>query len=332
MNATRIAILALGLGMLALAVAPAGADVKINEVKAKGTEFIELHNTGPSAVDLTGWTLADNEGTVTSEPLSGTIAPLGFLSIATTLGLSNDGPAIELKDPSNVVVDRVGLGIRGGAPLGFNSTGRFPDGDDTDDDARDFEYLDDSVNPTGETPGAPNVHGVPALGSSLKMNELDPFGTGQPDLLDRVEIYNPTGAAVNIQNWVISDADGWCRITAPLIVPAGGFLVLSEGVVGEGMDCTGVDAIEFGASDVAYLYNAQNVRVDQLGINGAPTVNGGETLQRCPNGAGPSDGYNYLSAGGGSTYVIAPQSEGQPNNCPVAVEPTTWGQLKAVYR
>lgn len=332
MNATKITILALGLGMFALAVVPADAAVKINEVKLKGTEFIELYNTGPGAADLTGWTLADNDGTITSEPLSGTIPALGFLSVATTLGLSNDGAAIELKDNANVVVDRVGFGIRGGAPLGFNSSGRFPDGDDTDNDARDFEYLDDSVNPAGETPGAPNVHGVPNLGSTVKLNELDPFGTGQPDLLDRLEIYNPFSAPVNIQGFVISDADGWCRITAPLVVPANGFLVLSEGVVGEGMDCTGVDLIEFGASDVAYLFDANNTRVDQLGINGTPTVSAGETLQRCPNGSAPYDGYNYVSSGGGTTYIVAPQSEGLSNSCPVAVEPTTWGQLKAVYR
>ncbi len=332
MNATKITMLALGLGLLALAVVPAGAAITINELKVKGTEYVELYNSGPADVDVTGWTLADNSGTVPSEILSGIVPAGGFFVVATTLSLSNDGAVVELLDGANVLIDRVGYGDMGGAPLGFNSIGRSPDGDDTDDDARDFEYLDDSVNPGAETPGAPNLQGSPRLGSTVTLNELDPFGTGQGDGLDRVEIYNPFTSPANIQQFVISDGDGWCRITAPIIIPASGFVVLAEGMVGEGMDCTGNDLVEFSGNDVCYLYDANNTRVDQLGIAGAPFINAGETLQRCPDGSPPYDGYDYASSGGGASYVVAPQSEGVSNSCPVAVEPATWGQLKAVYR
>jgi hypothetical protein len=163
---------------------------------------------------------------------------------------------------------------------------------------------------------------------------LDPFGTGQADAFDRVELYNPFAALANVQGYVISDGDGWCRITGPLSIAPGGFLVLTEGVVGEGMDCTGFDLIEFGASDVCYLFDANNRRIDQLGITGTPTISPGQTLQRCPNGAAPYDGYNYLTSGGGTSYIVGAQTEGISNagSCPVAVEPATWGQLKATYR
>jgi hypothetical protein len=77
--------------------APAGAAVTINEVKAKGTEFIELYNSG-TTVDVTGWQLCDNAGTVLCETLTGVIAGGGFMNVVTTLGLSNDG-GIELRTP-----------------------------------------------------------------------------------------------------------------------------------------------------------------------------------------------------------------------------------------
>jgi hypothetical protein len=67
---------------------------------------------------------------------------------------------------------------------------------------------------------------------------------------------------------------------------------------------------------------------------GTDCPSAGQTLQRCPDGAAPYDGYNYLTSGGGSSYFVGTQTEGFTNtgSCPVAVEATTWGQLKATYR
>jgi hypothetical protein len=330
MSAKKLAAVGLGLVLLTAMSMPAGAAVTINEMKVKSTEFIELYNSGPGDVNLSGWTLDDGSG---PESLSGTIAAGGFLSIATTLTLNNSGAVVVLADNNGRDIDVVGYGRSGGAPVGFNSIGRSPDGDDTNDDARDFEYLDDTVNPNGETPGAPNAHGEPALGSSVIINELDPFGTGNPDGLDRMEIYNPLSAPVNIQGFVVSDGDGYCVITAPITVPALGFVVLTELEVGEGFDCPSPDVVEFSSADVAYLFDANHTRIDQLGISGAPFLDPPDTLQRCPDGFGPNDGYDYLSSGGDVSYFADEQSLGSANNCPVsAVEPATWGRVKSVYR
>jgi hypothetical protein len=330
MSAKKLAAVAFGVVLVTAMSMPAGAAVTINEMKVKSTEFIELYNSGPAEVDVTDWTLDDGSG---PEILSGLIPANGFMVVATTLTLSNSGAVVVLADNNGRDVDIVGYGNRGGAPLGFNSIGRSPDGDDTNDDARDFEYVDDNVNPAGETPGAPNVHGVPALGSSVILNELDPFGTGNPDGLDRLEIYNPLTSDANIEGFVISDGDGYCRITAPIVVPAGGFVVLTEFEVGEGMDCIEFDTIEFGGSDVAYLYDANNTRIDQIGISGAPQIDPPNTLQRCGDGNGPNDGYDFDSTGGGISYFVDLQSLGGPNTCPpTAVEPATWGAVKSIYR
>jgi hypothetical protein len=299
------------LALVLMGVASAAhAQVTINEIKVKSTEYVELYNAGGSAVDVTGWTLNDGG---TPEVLAGSVPAGGFLVIATTLPLSNSGAILELRDLANVLIDDVGYGNSGGAPLGFNSIGRSPDGADTDDWARDFEYLDDNLDALAETPGAPNRQGVPALGSSILINELDPFGTGQVDLLDRLELYNPTGSPIDVQGYWISDGDGFCQITNSIVIPAGGWAVLTEDAVGEGMDCTGFDDIEFGTTDVAYVYSPTGVRLDQVGITGTPTVSSGQTLQRCSDGDGPNDGFDYASTGGDVTYRVLLQSEGVSN-------------------
>jgi hypothetical protein len=102
----------------------APGSVWINEVAWAGTaasandEWIELHNPGSSALDLTGWRLSDT-GDI-SVRLAGSIQPYGFFLLErtddTTIsdiaadqiysgGLSNGGEVITLIDPSGSVVD-----------------------------------------------------------------------------------------------------------------------------------------------------------------------------------------------------------------------------------
>ena len=317
-----------GLGLVAVMLATlapmAMGQITINEVKAKGTEFIELYNAGGAPVDVTGWKLENIAGT---EVLSGVIAAGGFMSVTTTLDLSNSGDIISLKDNSDALIDDVGYGNFGGAPVGFNSIGRSPDGDDSDDWARDWEYLDSSVNASGETPGTSNVHGSPALGSALIINELDPFGTGNAGALDKIEIYNPTAGPIDLQGYYISDGDGYCQIANSIIVPALGFAVLTEGVAGEGLDCS--PAIEWSSSDVAYLYNASAVRIDQLGYSGAPFTDPGDTFQRCGDGVGVNDGYSFASQGGPSVnYDQFPQTLGITNGSCAGASPPALASLQ----
>jgi hypothetical protein len=178
-----IAKVAVAAALVVFAAGTASADVTINEMKVKSTEYIELYNSGGSDVDVTDWTLDDGSG---PEVLAGVVPAGGFLVIDTILTLNNGGAIVELRDATGALIDDVGYGNMGGAPLGFNSIGRSPDGDDTDDWARDFEYADDNLFAAPETPGEPNIQGEPALGSGIIINELDPYGTGNPDEFDRL--------------------------------------------------------------------------------------------------------------------------------------------------
>lgn len=102
-------------------------DVVLNEIAWMGTtnsandEWIELVNTTAASVDLTGWTLAANDGTPTIS-LSGSIPAGGFYllertddttvpgvtaDLIYTGGLGNDGEYLILRDETAAVIDAV---------------------------------------------------------------------------------------------------------------------------------------------------------------------------------------------------------------------------------
>lgn len=102
-------------------------DVVINEVAWMGTtgstsdEWIELHNTTGSDVDVSGWTLAATDGTP-SISLSGTVPAHGYFLLERTDdstvpgiaadqiytgALGNGGEVLELRDDSVVLIDEV---------------------------------------------------------------------------------------------------------------------------------------------------------------------------------------------------------------------------------
>ncbi|HEX9676868.1 MAG TPA: lamin tail domain-containing protein [Anaerolineales bacterium] len=116
--------------------------VLINEIAWAGTvasasdEWIELHNPGPQAVDLTGWRLTDRtDGGDIGDiniALSGGIAPFGFFLLErtndSTVGnlpahqiysgsLSNSGEALDLAGPAGELVDSANHGA-GAWPAG----------------------------------------------------------------------------------------------------------------------------------------------------------------------------------------------------------------------
>ncbi|MCP5534815.1 MAG: lamin tail domain-containing protein [Akkermansiaceae bacterium] len=130
--------------ILAITIAPLTAGVVINEIhydpepNTEPVEFIELHNTGTSAVDISGWQFT--EGVAYTFPAATSIPAGGYLVISedpaalqakfgsTALGpwtgkLSNDGEDIILKDHLGTLVDKVGYGVGFPWPLGARGTG-----------------------------------------------------------------------------------------------------------------------------------------------------------------------------------------------------------------
>jgi hypothetical protein len=120
------------------------ADVVINEIHYNGepntaaNEFIELHNTGPSLVDLSGWFFSD--GIEFTFPAGAQIPGGGYLVVAqrpssilsefgvTALGpyqgeLSSDGERVALSDATGAVVDEVTYQPEFPWPVGADGSG-----------------------------------------------------------------------------------------------------------------------------------------------------------------------------------------------------------------
>lgn len=129
---------------LPLMISALHADIVINEIhydpepNTEAVEFIELHNNGNSAVDLSGWQFT--EGVAYTFPSATSIPAGGYLVIGenptvllTKFGssafgpwegkLSNEGEKIELKDASGTLIDEVDYGIGFPWPLGSRGTG-----------------------------------------------------------------------------------------------------------------------------------------------------------------------------------------------------------------
>jgi len=141
-------------------------------------EFVEIVNTGAAAADLSGWKLVYRSAAGTSDVVLATI-PDGTVLAASAFYLFGgagyvSGPAADqsystsivatgggvgLRDAGGIIVDSVGWGtatnvlIEGTATAApatsaapGTSTGRIPDGDDTNDNAADF-VIDETPTP-----------------------------------------------------------------------------------------------------------------------------------------------------------------------------------------
>lgn len=322
-------LIALIAGLLLCGSPALGANVYINELITRplgASEEVELYNAGPGSIDVGGWIIRGSKASYTI-PGPEIIPDGGYAALIVGDIQGERGGVttlIETVGDGRVPVgqDSVYYGQAGSAPLppAGTSLARAPDAalgtPPAPNPATDGLVWTIALFPTF---GAVNVVPAPQMGSSILINEFHPGTAGGGD---EVEFYNPSGSAVDIEGYYL--VNGAAVMFLSGIVPAGGFLTITTGA--------GFDLEEVG---LLYLFQSNEVRIDQLGFHDAPALGAGECYGRCCDGAPPYLGYDYLSSGGGDSFRPIECSLGSSNNPACGTSPTertTWGSLKGIYR
>lgn len=234
-------------------------DVAINEIESNGdaTDWVEIVNTGASAVDLSGWSVMDNDpnghaAETTPLPAGTTLAPGAYFVFDQpadfVFGLGN-GDTVTIRDSSGNTVDEHVYAAHADGVLA-----RCADGTG--------EFADVAVS----TKGLRN-----ACGNPVRINEIESDG-GSPD--DWVELVNPTPAALDVSGIVVKDDDDTHAYTIPAgtSIPAGGHLVIEREALGFGL----------GGGDAVRLFDGE-LLIDETtwGEGHAAT-----TWGRCPDASG----------------------------------------------
>ena len=208
----------------------AAGEIIISEVAWAGSvessydEWVELKNNSNSEIDLSGWKLEATDGSPKIS-LSGIILPGGYFLLERTDdgsspavadqfysgSLDNDGEHLELKSNNGEIVDSIDFSTAWG------------DGDNvTKTTAQRCGNSWSSSAIVGGTPKADNAC------SSSEGENISPQNNNESvpvfrfgDLLineflsdpvegknEWVEIYNPTGATIELENWYLSDGSG----------------------------------------------------------------------------------------------------------------------------
>ncbi|HXH35968.1 MAG TPA: lamin tail domain-containing protein [Plantibacter sp.] len=197
-------------------------NVAINEVESDGdaTDWVEIVNLEPTAVDLSGWTLMDNDPVGHADqttPLpAGTILEPGAYfvfdqNVNFVFGLGN-GDTTTVRNASGATVAEYTYAAHAEGVLA-----RCPDGTG--------EFVDTAVS----TKGLRN-----ACGNPVRINEVESDG-GSPD--DWVELVNPTASTLDVSGIVVKDDDDTHAYTIPAgtTIPSAGYLVIERDQLGFGL-------------------------------------------------------------------------------------------------
>ncbi|PCE15323.1 hypothetical protein AUC47_13520 [Microbacterium sp. SZ1] len=256
-----------GAGVFALAHATQGAanscvvpDVVINEIESNGdtTDWIEVVNVGITPVDISGWTVMDDDPVghadeATPLPAGTVLAPGAYFVFDQpthfVFGLGN-GDTATLRDANGNTVDEHAYAAHAAGVL-----------------ARCADGTGDIVDIAVSTKGLRN-----ACGNPVRINEVESDG-GSPD--DWVELVNPTDAVLDVSGVVVKDDDDAhsYAIPAGTTIAAGGYLVIERAQLGFGL----------GDGDAVRVFDG-DLLVDSTtwGAGHAAT-----TWGRCPDTTGP---------------------------------------------
>jgi beta-lactamase superfamily II metal-dependent hydrolase len=196
-------------------------------------EWVELYNNSPVTVDVSGWTITDNNGTGSTYTIDNgaTIAPGTYYTIAVDStgfnalygydadvygslpALNNSGEALILKNKTGTEMDAVAMegGGTGGMPTGWGSstdpnasTGyTIVRSDPTEDTDTYADWTTDGNNGYPETQGMNNPDNMIVVFSEVF---YDTPGTDSVE--EWIELYNNSPMSVDISGWTITDNNG----------------------------------------------------------------------------------------------------------------------------
>jgi hypothetical protein len=264
----------------------------ISAVEHAGTypDWIELHNSGPTSVDLAGWSLTDRDDPrLFVFPPNTLMAPGSFLvvwcdrefgapGLHTGFALSRQGESVFLYDAQTNRVD----GISFGPQLTDASLGRLIDG---------------QWALTIPTPGASNAAAPVAPADSLVLNEwLARSGPGQSDWLELYNTHETLPVALRGVT-VSAESSRWPIRSLSFVRPQGHLILWADGQPGP-------DRLELrlpADGGALALFSPSGVQVDRIDF-GPQAL--GVSEGRLPDGGPEIVPFMHSTSPGGANYVV----------------------------
>ncbi|MBN2386334.1 MAG: lamin tail domain-containing protein [Anaerolineales bacterium] len=310
-------------------------------------EFVELFNPTSTPIEITNWQIhgADNFGHTSPlfwilEPV--VLAPGQHYLIANSGGYSGIVPAdgtypTGIPDDRGIalfaadgstIIDQVGMGVGSAYGEGTRLTPLDIDGDqsyerglgggsgscyDTDNNYADFAYLIPSdpqnrASPYTSCAAAATATPTPAAPAYVVISEFRTRGQGGTSD-EFVELYNPTGAAVDIGNWTIR-VSGGCSTSYSTLVSFPANTILQPGqhylAAGDASSYVGIADRLFSSTiaddgGIALVTNRSAV-VDQVGLCASTRYREGLTLT--PLNVNADQSYERRPGGATSCYDL----------------------------
>lgn len=253
------------------------SSLRINEWQASqtsGDDWIELHNPGPAPVVLDDSHLTDDPSITGKTKFrfgpNSFIAGGGWLLLTAdgnpengadhvNFNLAAGGEHLLLYNSALSLVDAVDFGPQ----VSDTSAGRFPDG------AANFVTFTTSVSP-GDSNYLPLNNAV--------VNEV--LAHTDPPLEDAIELHNPTGTAVSVGGWFLSDSAANLKkfqIPTGTSIPANGYRVFYEFQFNGGTGSLEPFSLNSALGDSVYLSQADalgNLTGYRAQVSFGPSANG----------------------------------------------------------
>ena len=273
-------------------------------------EFIELHNTTGTAINLLGVRLTDgveydffDSGSLAAGERAVVVANQAAFEMRYGEGvrilgqyagnLNNDGERVRLKNGVGDTLFSVGYGDNDPWPVAAGGLGATLElvSSGTPSDRQTKWYSWQSSFENGGTPGTAGVGSTGVVINEVLARTENPI-----TLSDSIELHNASNAAVDVSGWFLSDSlDNLFayEIPAGTVIPAGGYVVLDEDDFNADADDEGFALNGTNGESVYLVQGTKDATADQGGnvtgfaddIHFGGTTNG-TTLGRVPNGSG----------------------------------------------